>query len=75
MSTSEQLRTYPSPYLNLTLSNYQMTVVELGEGWMRICSDADIDPKDLSFEMRVPCPFQSCESRNRKPIFSFIYFF
>ena len=25
----------------------QMTVVELGEGWMRICFDADIDPKDL----------------------------
>ena len=49
MSASEQLRTYPSPYLNLTLGNYQMTVVELGEGWMRICSDADIDPKDLKF--------------------------
>lgn len=53
MSASEQLRTYPypypSPYLNLTLSNYQMTVVELGEWWMRICSDADIDPKDLKF--------------------------
>ena len=38
MSASEQLRTYPypSPYLNLTLSNYQMTVVELGEWWCAV---------------------------------------
>ena len=32
ISVSEQLPTYPSPNPTLTLTCYQLTVVELGEG-------------------------------------------
>ena len=36
MSIYEQLCSYPSPYLTLTLTCYQFTAVVLGEGW--VCS-------------------------------------
>ena len=43
MSVSEQLPTYHSPNSTLTLTCYQLTVVELGEGWVHSCSDTGID--------------------------------
>ena len=39
---SEQLRTYPSPNATLTLTYYYLTIVGLGEGWVRSCSKTDI---------------------------------
>ena len=45
ISVSGQLPTYPSPNPTLTLSCYQLTVVELGEGLVGSCPDTDIDPK------------------------------
>ena len=44
ISVSGQLPTYPSLNPTLTLTCYQLTVVELGEGWVGSCSDTDIDP-------------------------------
>ena len=43
MSVSEQLPTYHSPNSTLTLTCYQLTVVELGDGWVHSCSDTGID--------------------------------
>ena len=47
ISVSGQLPTYPSPNPTLTLTCCQLTVVELGEGWVGSCPDTDIDPKKL----------------------------
>ena len=44
ISVSGQLPTYPSPNPTLTLTCCQLTVVELGEGWVGNCPDTDIDP-------------------------------
>ena len=43
-SVSGQLPTYPSPNPKLTLTCYQLTFVELGEGQVGSCPVTDIDP-------------------------------
>ena len=48
ISVSGQLPTYPSPNPTLTLSCCQLTVLELGEGYVESCPDTDIDPNDLA---------------------------
>ena len=48
-SVSDQLRTYPSPDPTLTLTCYQLTVVGLGEGYVRSCSDISIVPNNCTF--------------------------
>ena len=45
MSVSVQLRTYPSPNPTLTWPCYQLTVIGLGEGFLRNCSDTHTDTK------------------------------
>ena len=47
ISVFGQLPTYPSPNPMLTLTCYQLTVVELGDGQVGSCPDNDIDPNDL----------------------------
>ena len=47
ISVSRQLPTYPSLNPTLTLTCYQSTVVELGEGYVGSCPDTDIDPTIL----------------------------
>ena len=37
----------PLPNPTLTLNCCQLTVVELGEGWVGSCPDTDIDPGSL----------------------------
>ena len=44
ISVSGKLPTYPSPNPTLTLTCYQLTVVELEEGKMASCLDTEIDP-------------------------------
>ena len=44
ISVSGKLPTYPSPNPTLTLTCYQLTVVELEEGKMASCPDTEIDP-------------------------------
>ena len=44
ISVSGKLPTYPSPNPTLTLTCYQLTVVELEEGKMASCPDTKIDP-------------------------------
>ena len=51
---SGQLPTYPSPNPALTLSCYQLTFVELGEGWVGSCPDTDIDPTEPPFPTVLP---------------------
>ena len=43
--------TYPSPNPKLILRCYQSTIVGLGEGQLRSCSDTDIDPRTSSVGM------------------------
>ena len=45
ISVSRQLSTYPSPNPTLTLTCYQLTLVELREGHVGSCPDTDIDPR------------------------------
>ena len=40
----QYLPTYPSPNPTLTLTCYQLTIVEFGEGQVSSCPDTDIDP-------------------------------
>ena len=47
ISVSGQLPTHPSLNPTLTLSCFQLTVVELGEGWVGGSPDTDIDPSCL----------------------------
>ena len=51
---SGQPPTYPSPNPALTLNCYQLTFIELGEGWVGSCPDSDIDPTEPPFPTVLP---------------------
>ena len=68
ISVSRQLPTYPSPNPTLTLTCYQLTVVELREGYVGSCPDTDIDPR-MHREAIQDCFFNLCRVRNLERYF------